>query len=148
MNHSTKAKASTHCSHCGRPLPTGLGRAHPVLGILGPECYAKFAGLEAMLLEHGLGQLVQGPLTLPMRQVSEEGWGYPPEVIEFKARAERVGLRLEVQVEPTNERGPVVHLALRASKAGRPRLLKELDRHQQFEQRLRRERLAREMAHG
>lgn len=146
MNHSTKAKASTHCSHCGRPLPTGLGRAHSVLGILGPECYAKFAGLEAVLLEHGLGQLVQGPLTLPMRQVSEEGWGYPPEVIEFKARAERVGLRLEVQVEPTNERGPVVHLALRPSKTRRGVLLEQLDRHRQFEQRLRREWLVREEA--
>ncbi|HXF03762.1 MAG TPA: hypothetical protein VNJ87_00085 [Candidatus Macondimonas sp.] len=113
--------------------------------MLGPECYAKFSGLEAVLEQHGLEALAQGPLTLPMRQVSEEGWGYPPEVLEFKARAERVGLRLEVQLEPT-EHGPVVHLALRASAAGRPRLLKELDRHRQFEQRLRREQLAQEMA--
>jgi hypothetical protein len=147
VNHNTKAKASTHCAHCGRPLPTGLGRAHSVMGVLGPECYAKFAGLEAVLESHGLSELARGPIALPMRQVSEEGWGYPPEVLEFKARAERVGLRLEVQLEPT-ERGPVVHMALRASKSGRPRLLKELDRHRQFEQRLRREWLAREVAHG
>jgi hypothetical protein len=52
--------AAHRCCICNRPLPTGLGRAIPGIGVVGPDCRSKFASLERYLESVGLPKILEG----------------------------------------------------------------------------------------
>lgn len=107
--------ASNICSFCGRPLKTE-GHKHPILGVLGPECYTKFSGLEQHLKANGLEQLEGGTLEFDL-EPDGQSWRYPAQIRDLKLRAARAKLWLEVTL-PRFEDGRVPYcvLTLRASK--------------------------------
>jgi hypothetical protein len=103
------------CAHCGKPLK-GEGHKHPILGTLGPDCYAKFGGLEAHLEQHGLSELSGGTLRLEMTP-DGSGWRYPEAIQTLKVRASRAKLWLEVSLPRFDLNTPPYCLVtLRASK--------------------------------
>jgi hypothetical protein len=85
---------SLTCAHCGKSLTT----PHHVLGLtLGPECVKKYAALEAICTANHL----TFPQSFPMVKASEDGFVSSDALKTFQANAARLGIRLALETDWT-----------------------------------------------
>jgi len=93
---STKSVPRAHadrCAVCGRPL-SKPGRVVPGIGVVGPECYRKFAAFERVLEAHGAEELAHGGELEVTERAS------PERIREVQAlilRLKRAGLEVVVE---------------------------------------------------
>jgi len=88
------------CAVCGRAL-SKPGRVVGGIGVVGPECYRKFSGLELVLGLYGAEELAYGGALEISEYASLERI---QEVHELILRLRRAGLRVEIQ-DAVDERG-------------------------------------------